>query len=93
MKESNKNFLNILSYVAFLTIALLLAITNFLPLIGVVIKGTIVNFLETLKNVLILFIIGVLAFKFAFNQGAKWVKVLYWVSLGIFIVGTILIWL
>ena len=54
MKESNKNFLNVLSYVAFLTIALLLAITNFLPLIGVVIKGTIVNFLETLKNVLIL---------------------------------------
>ena len=93
MKDSNKGFMNILAYVAFLTIALLIALTNFLPIIGVVIKGSIVNFLETLKNVLILFIVGVLAFRFAFNQGVKWVKVLYWVSLGIFIAGTILIWL
>jgi len=92
MKNSNKNFINVLSYVALLIIALLLAISNLLPLVGVAVTGPLVNILKTIQNVLILLIIGVLAFRFAFNQGAKWVKVLYWVSIVIFIVGTVLIW-
>ena len=93
MKNSNKSIMNVLSYVAFLTVALLLAISKFLPLIGVSeIKGTLINVLETIQNVLILIIIGVLASRFAFNQGAKWIKVLYWIALAIFILGTVLIW-
>lgn len=92
MKNSNKNFMNVLSYIALLIVALLLAISNLLPLIGVSVVGPLVNALKTAQNVLILVIIGVLAYRFAFNQGAKWVKVLYWIAIAVFVVGTVLIW-
>lgn len=92
MKNSNKNFMNVLSYIALLIVALLLAISNLLPLIGVSVVGPLVNALKTAQNVLILVIIGVLAYRFAFNQGVKWVKVLYWIAIAVFVVGTVLIW-
>lgn len=92
MKKSNKNFLNVLSYVALILIALLLAITNLLPVIGVNISGPLVNALKTVQNVLILIIIGVSAYNYAFRQGAKWIKVLFWISIVIFVVGTVLLW-
>ncbi len=92
MKKSNKNFLNVLSYVALILIALLLAITNLLPVIGVNISGPLVNALKTVQNVLILIIIGVSAYNYAFSQGAKWIKVLFWISIVIFVVGTVLLW-
>ena len=92
MKNSNKNFMNVLSYIALLIVALLLAISNLLPLIGVSVVGPLVNALKTAQNVLILVIIGVLAYRFSFNQGAKWVKVLYWIAIAVFVVGTVLIW-
>lgn len=91
MKGSNKNVLNLMAYIAFIVVALLIVVNNLFPLMGITIGGTLWNVLETVKNVLILLVLGIMAFNFTSGQ-AKWVKILYWVALVIFIVGTIILW-
>ena len=92
MKGSNNNStLKAMSYIAFVVIALLIVVNNLFPLIGISITGPITNILETTKNVLILLILGIMAFKFA-TGCAKWVKVVYWIALVIFIAGTVILW-
>ena len=91
MKGPNKNVLNLMAYIAFIVVALLIVVNNLFPLMGITIGGTLWNVLETVKNVLILLVLGIMAFNFTSGQ-AKWVKILYWVALVIFIVGTIILW-
>ena len=91
MKGQNKNVLNLMAYIAFIVVALLIVVNNLFPLMGITIGGTLWNVLETVKNVLILLVLGIMAFNFTSGQ-AKWVKILYWVALVIFIVGTIILW-
>lgn len=91
MKSSNKNFINTLSYVSLIIVALLILINNILPIIGLEIGGTIINVLETVKNLFILIVIGTSAYNFLPGK-AKWVKVLFWVSVIVFIAGSVLLW-
>lgn len=91
MKGSNKNTLNLMAYVAFIAVALLIVINNLLPLLGITVGGTLKNVLETFKNVLVLLVLGIMAFNFTTNC-AKWIKILYWIALVIFIAGTAILW-
>lgn len=91
MKSSNKNTLNTLSYVALIIVALLMLINHVLPLIGLDIGGPLVNVLETIKNVFVLMVIGISAYNFLPGR-AKWVSVLFWVAIIVYVVGTILLW-
>lgn len=91
MKSSNKNTLNTLSYVALIIVALLMLINHVLPLVGLDIGGPLVNVLETIKNVFVLMVIGISAYNFLPGR-AKWVSVLFWVAIIVYVVGTILLW-
>ena len=91
MKNSNTNILSMLSYVAMIILALLLLISNVLPMIGLNIGGAFINVLNTIQNVLVLIVVGVSAYNFVQGR-AKWVNVLYWVAVIVFIVGTVFFW-
>lgn len=91
MKNSNKSLLNLVSYVALMLIALLLFVRNLLPVVGIVVGGPLIAVLSTLQNILMIIVIGVVAYDFA-KSGKKWIKILYWIAVAIFIIGTILVW-
>lgn len=92
MKNSDKNILNILSYFALAIIALLLVVEYILPLIGIQLQGTLLNILNSVKNLFILIVVGINAY--AFTEGkAKWIKILFWVAIVVIIVCTVLMWL
>ena len=91
MRGSNKNALNVMAYIAFVVIALLIVINNLFPIMGIIIEGTINNILETAKNALVLIVLGIMSFNFASNS-AKWVKITFWIALVVFIAGTVILW-
>ncbi len=92
MKNSEKSFISLLSYVALVIVALLLIVDVLAHFDILTIKGMILSALETIKNICVLVVIGSAAYNFISGK-AKWVKVLFWVSIIVLIVGTVLIWL
>ncbi|MBO7345403.1 MAG: hypothetical protein J6U92_05650, partial [Clostridia bacterium] len=60
--KGEKNALNLISFVALVIISFLLLITRILPMVGLNIEGSLVNLLETVKNVLVLIVIGINAY-------------------------------
>ena len=90
--KNTKNTLNVLSYVALVIIALLLVISRFLPIVGITISGPIVNLLSTVKDVFVLIVIGISAYNFT-SGNVKWVKILFWVAIIVYIVATVLLWI
>lgn len=92
MKKSDKGIINALAYGALVLIACMLLITRLLPVLGVQISGPLVNILATIQNVLVLVVIGFYAYCFAENN-RKWVKVLYWISVIVYVVATVLLWI
>ena len=88
----NRGLVNFLSYIALLVIAVLMVTGNLLPMFGIEITGTFISVLNTIRNILILLVIGFAAFNYIPGK-PKWIKLLFWISIAVFIVGTILIWL
>lgn len=88
MKEiKNKNeLINFLSYVAFVLIALLEVLNNV-----DIFSETAMNVLNTVKNLSIIFVIGVNAFRFANTKSKVW-KIIYWVAFAIFVCAIVFIW-
>lgn len=91
MRNSNKSLLSMLAYIAMIIFAVLLLISNVLPVIGLNIGGTLINVLNTVQNILILIVVGVSAYNFIQGK-ARWINVLYWIALVIFVVGTVFYW-
>lgn len=91
MKNSGKNILNTLSYIALIIVAFLLFARWLSPIISL--GGAVTKVLETLQNILILIVIGISAFNFSNSSNRKWVKIVFWVAVAIFVVGTVLLWL
>ena len=87
----NRGLINFLSYIALVIIAVLIVLGNFLPIVGINVTGTLVNILNTVRNVLILLVIGVAAYNYLPGK-PNWIRILFWVSIIVFIVGTVLIW-
>ena len=92
MKNSNKNLLETLSYVALIIIALLVFVHRLLPVVGVSVNGPLFNVLDTIQNFLILLVVGILAHSFAYSSSNKVVRILFWSAIIVFIVGTVLVW-
>lgn len=90
-KNSNKNILNLFSFSALIIVAILVVINNLLPIIGVEIKGSLMGVLSTIKDVLILLVVGLSAYAFVEGKTKAW-KITFWVSVAVFAVGIILIW-
>ncbi len=92
MKNTNKNILSILSYIALIIVALLIVVQNFLPIIHIKITGGFVNLLDTIKDVFVLIVIGFAGYSFTVGR-KKWVKILFWVAVAVYIVGSVLRWI
>lgn len=92
MKKDSQNLLATLSFIVLTIFALLLAVEYILPIIGVNLEGTLLNILNTIKNFFIVVIIGVMAFSFIEGK-AKWLVWVFWISIIIIIVATVIMWL
>ena len=91
-RESKNSTLIVMSFVAFIIIAVLEIISG-LRAMGVDIFGaTIMNFLNTVKNVCIIFVIGINAYRFVENKTKTW-KIVYFVALAVYIVATVFMWI
>ncbi len=91
MKSSNKNILNLLAFCALIIVALLMLIDNLLPLVGIEVKGAFFNILRTISNIFTIIILGVSAYKFTADS-KKWLGILFWIAVAIFVVATVLMW-
>ncbi len=89
MKNSNKKLLDTLSYIALIIIAVLIVITS--PLLKL--TGIIVPVLKTIEKLLILIVVGFYAYNFASIAKRKWVKIVYWISIAVFVVGIVFLWI
>ena len=90
MRKGDKSFLGILSFVALITVAFLLLVRWLAPILTL--SPTVCKILETLQNVMVLIVIGMLAYNFASSYN-KWVKVLFWIASAIFLLGIVLLWI
>ena len=86
-----RKIVNALAFFSLLILALLLTIKYLFPLIGINIQWDVFNVLETIQNVFVLIVIATCAYSFVANK-AKWVIVVYWISIVIFIVAVVLMW-
>ena len=94
MKNSEKN-VNVLNRIAFIALIIfaVLQIFSVLSRWGVLsVTGFLPNFLDTVKNVCVCLVIGILGYRFVADK-SKGLKITYWVCLAVIIVGTVLIWI
>ena len=94
MKNTGKN-VNILNLMAFIGVIIIavLEIFGFLARHDILtVGGTLVNFLDTLKNICILVVIGITAYNFVKGK-SKWWLITYIVAICIIILATIFIWI
>lgn len=90
--ESRSNLILIMSFVAFVIIAVLEIISG-LRSLGVELLGaTIMNFLNTVKNICVIFVIGINAYRFVQNK-SKTMKIIYFIALIVYIVATVFMWI
>ncbi len=86
-----KNVLGLFSFVALAIIAVLIVVNNFLPLIGVTVDGILFIILNTVKDVLVLVVLGMCSYQFVKDK-SKNINIAYWVFVGLFVLGTLLSW-
>jgi len=84
-----KNILNFLSFLTFALVAVLIFVKDLLPHVGITVTGSLFSIFETIKDVLFLLIIGIMAYKFVSTKSKVW-KIIFIVMLIIFIVGLVL---
>ncbi len=90
--EKNVNLLNLIAFVALVVVAVLqiFVLLNATGLLNV--SGFLPNLLDTIKNVCICIVIGVVSYNFVARK-KKGYKITYWVCLLIIILTTILVWI
>ena len=92
MKTENKNpknFINLASFIMLIIIALLTLVNNFLPIIGIKIGGLLFDILSLLREIFVLVIVSIFAYKYVSNK-SKGFKITYWIAFGLFLAGIIL---
>lgn len=87
--EGRNGIFNFMAFVGFIIIALLevLSLIDSLITFGPVI----LNLLNTIKNVCVLVVVGVFAWRFVADKG-KGLKITYFIALAVFVVFTVLMW-
>lgn len=88
----NLNLLKIFSFISLIIIATLVLINNVLPLVGIEISGVLFSVLDFVKNILIIIVVGSLAYTFTVGK-KNYVKVIYYVSLAVYIIGMLLLFI
>ena len=89
--SENNNVFNFMAFVGFVIIAVLEIISG-LRAIGVDIFGaTIMNLLNTIKNVCVMIVVGVYAWRFVSGK-SKGLKITYFIALIVYIVFTVMMW-
>ncbi len=92
MKDNNKKILNLIAFIAFVVLAVLIAISG-LNSVGIEIFGsTFLKVLETVKNVCVLIVLGYLSFVYVKFSG-KFLKIVFIVAVCIFVAGTVMAWI
>lgn len=92
MKQSNKNILNLVAFVA-LIICAVLGVFDILAHFGILnASGGLLNLLKTVKNICILVVVGFAGYAFVDGR-SKGYKITYWVSMVVILVCTVLLWL
>ena len=94
MKNTGKN-VNILNLMAFIGVIIIavLEIFGFLASHDILtVGGALVNFLNTLKNVCILVVIGITAYNFVKGKSKGWL-ITYIIAICIIILTTVFIWI
>lgn len=90
MSSENGKILNFIAFVALIAVALLQVLEVLKPILSF--DGLVINLINTIKNFCICLVVGITAYKFVANK-SKGLKISYWVSIIIFVVGTVLIWI
>ena len=91
MKSENKNILSLFAFIALITLAILEVLTG-LNSIGVeLFGGTILSLLNTIKNICVVIVIGILAYNFVAGKKKGFI-ITYWICVAIFVVATVLMW-
>ena len=90
MRRGDRSLLGILSFMVLISVAILLVIRWLAPILTI--SPTICTVLETLQNLLVLIVIGMLAYNFACSYG-KGMKVIFWIAATIFLIGIVLLWI
>lgn len=89
--EKNVNVLNLIAFIALIIFAVL-QIFSVLSFWGVLtIGGALPKILDTVKNICVCIVIGILGYKFVAGK-SKGLVITYWVCIAVIVVGTILIW-
>ncbi len=87
--RNNKEMLPFFSFVALVFIALLVLVNSILPHIGIIIDGLVFRIISLIKDVLVLFVVGALAYTFIKPKTKAWV-ITYWVSIIIFVAALVI---
>ena len=90
--KPSKKTLNLFSLIALIIVAVLIVVNNLLPIIGITISGILPIILNTVKDFLILLVVGISAYDYVAKKSQGW-QITYWVSVIVFIVGIVLAWL
>jgi hypothetical protein len=86
--NGNKKFLYLSAFVVLVLAAFFVLISDIFPKIGLNISGTTISILQLIEEIALISAIAVGAFIFTKGKGT-FIKVVYWVALGIYIVGVI----
>ena len=93
MKDTNttKKVMNFLSFASLIIVAILIFIEQLLPMVGVIVHGRLFQVLATIKDVFVIIVIGVSAYRFVIGKG-KVLNILFWIAVALFITAVILRW-
>ena len=88
MSNQNGKMLSFVAFVALVAVALL----EILGVLPITFDDVLNNIIITVKNVCICVVIAFSAYAFVANKG-KGYKITYWVSVGVFLLSTVFIWI
>ena len=90
--EKNVNILNLMAFIGVIIVALL-EIFTFLSSHNILtLGGALIDFLNTVKNICILIVIGIAAYNFVKGKGKGWI-ITYIVAISIIVLTTVFIWI
>ena len=90
--EKNLNILNLMAFIGVIIVALLEVFTFFSSHNILTLGDALTNFLNTVKNICILLVIGISAYNFVKNKGKGWI-ITYIVAISIIVLTTVFIWI
>ncbi len=91
-RKKNVNVFNLFSYIVLIVASILIFCRNLLPLCGVEVGGPLFTTLDTIKDVLVLVMVGIMGYNFIVGK-KKVTKIFYWIAIAIFIAGIVLNWI